>query len=259
MILGVAGACAAVIGAGVLTLWLVSIWLRDVSIVDIFWGLGFVAVAWVAFVYSGARGHRALALVGLTSVWGVRLAAYLAWRNLRGGVEDRRYAAMRRRRGESFWWRSLYIVFGLQGLLILVVASPLMVGIAAYGGRDISPLGWVGVAGFIVGLTFETVGDRQLARFKSDPDNKGKVMDKGLWRYTRHPNYFGDFLVWWSLTAVASPGWDRAWVILGPLIMTGLLLKVSGVALLEADIAERRPGYADYVRRTSAFFPWPPK
>ncbi|MCB2223433.1 MAG: DUF1295 domain-containing protein [Actinobacteria bacterium] len=247
---GVALAAAAVL------LWLASLALRDASIVDIFWGLFFVLVAWTAFLTADGLASRRLLLVVLVSVWGSRLAAYLAWRNL-GKGEDYRYVAMRERWGAKWWWWSLIQVFGLQAVLAWVVSLPVQAGQVPDG----PPLGWMAAAGtavWLVGLLFEGIGDLQLARFKADPGNAGKVMDAGLWRYTRHPNYFGDFLVWWGIWLIAaeSGAW---WTAVGPAAMSFLLLRVSGVAMLERTISERRPGYAEYVRRTSAFFPWKPK
>lgn len=258
MIADVLGASAVVIGGSMVVLWVISLVIRDVSIVDIFWGLGFVAVAWTSLVVSGARGPRSIALVAMTSAWGVRLAGYLAARNL-GKGEDRRYVEMRERRGKAFWWQSAYIVFGFQGLLILIVALPLAAGVGTYGDRSINAVGYAGMGLYAIGLLFETVGDWQLARFKKDPANQGQVMDRGLWRYTRHPNYFGDFCVWWGIAAVASPDPARLWVLVGPLVMSVLLMRVSGVGLLEKGLKQRRPGYQDYIRRTSTFFPRPPR
>jgi len=191
----------------------------------------------------------------LTSAWGLRLAGYLDWRNL-GKGEDYRYRAMRERFGTRFPWISLFAVFGLQGLIMWVVAVPIQ---TAHFGT--APLGWidaVGVFFWTVGWLFESVGDWQLARFKAIPDNRGKVMDGGLWRYTRHPNYFGDFMVWWGLyvIAAAAGGW---WTIFSPVLMSFLLIRVSSVTLLERSLKQNRPGYEDYVARTNAFFPWPPK
>ena len=187
-------------------------------------------------------------------MWAIRLAGYLGWRKLREPEEDHRYQAIRRRAGPGFRWSSLWIVFGFQALLAWVVSLPLLPA-----ARDASPLGLLDAAGALlvgIGIVFETVGDAQLARFKADPANRGQVMDRGLWRYTRHPNYFGDFCVWWGLyaVAVAAGGW---WSVPGPLLMSVLLLRVSGVTLLEHDIGTRRPGYAEYVRVTNAFFPGP--
>ena len=192
-------------------------------------------------------------MLGLVATWGLRLAAYLAWRS-RGQPEDRRYQAIRRRNEPHFTLKSLWLIFGFQALLAWVISLPLAGAIAG-----VAPLGWLdalGVALWAVGLGFEAVGDWQLARFKADPASAGRVMDRGLWRYTRHPNYFGDFCVWWGLylVALAAGAW---WTIVGPLIMSFLLLRFSGVRLLERDIGERRPAYAEYARRTNAFFPGP--
>lgn len=238
--------------------WLVSLVLRDASIVDLIWGAGFVLVAVVAAkVGEGWTGRRALLAV-LVGVWGLRLSGYLSWRNL-GHGEDYRYVAMRTRWGDAFWWVSLFQVFLLQGLLMFVVSLPVQLAATAETPDDFGPLAVVGVALWTVGLLFETIGDAQLARFKADPDSSGKVMDQGLWRYTRHPNYFGDFCVWWGLFLVAAEAPVAWWGIVGPALMSFLLLRVSGVAMLEKTIGSRRPGYAEYVARTSAFFPRRPK
>jgi steroid 5-alpha reductase family enzyme len=191
----------------------------------------------------------------LTSAWGLRLAIHIGRRNA-GHGEDRRYSAMRARRPGYFWIWSLFAVFLLQGLLALIVSMPLQ-SLAA-GDGEITALSLLGAAVFVCGLAFEAVGDAQLSAFKRDPASEGQVMDHGLWRYTRHPNYFGDAVVWWGLWLIALGGGAAWWTLAGPALMTFLLLRVSGVAMLESDIAERRPGYADYVERTSAFFPRPP-
>lgn len=236
--------------------WGVSLALRDVSIVDIFWGLGFVLVVWVSLGVSGSVSPPAFLLATLVSLWGIRLAGYLAWRNW-GEPEDRRYAAMREKHGKRFPLVSLFTVFGLQGMLIWFISLPLQAGIV-FG----DSLHWamaIGIALWLVGLFFESVGDYQLARFKSDSRNQGQVMNHGLWRYTRHPNYFGDFLVWWGLfvVAIASGAW---WfTVICPLLMSVLLLRISGVTLLENSLKSRVNGYEEYVRRTSPFIPLPPK
>jgi steroid 5-alpha reductase family enzyme len=244
---------ALTLAGAMFVMWLVSLAVKDSSIVDIFWGPGFVIVAWAGVMQVGWSPRGTLA-VGLVTLWGLRLAAYLAWRNL-GKGEDPRYQAMRRARGPSWWWKSLFIVFVLQGVLMWVVSLPLQEAIARGGA-----LGWLdALATFVVaaGVLFESVGDWQLARFKARPESRGRVMDRGLWRYTRHPNYFGDFLVWWGLfgLALAAGAW---WTVVGPLVMSFLLLRVSGVTLLE-NAMRARPGYEEYVRRTSAFFPRAPK
>lgn len=235
--------------------WPVSILKKDVSIVDSMWSLFFVVAAGAYYLLAPDPGVRAVCMLVFVTVWGLRLSGYITWRNW-GEGEDYRYAAMRERNDPGFWFKSLYIVFLLQAAIAWVVSLPLM---GAMTGR--TPLGWLDAIGILVfglGLFFESVGDYQLARFKADPANKGRVMDKGLWRYTRHPNYFGDFCVWWGfyLIALSAGAW---WSFIGPLVMTYALLKFSGVALLEKDISERRPKYADYRKRTNAFFPWKPR
>lgn len=253
---GVLAINAAAIFILVTGLWAVSVAVKDTSIIDIFWGFGFVVVAWVTFlVADGSDGYRWLLAI-LTTLWGLRLTAHLANRNL-GHGEDFRYAQMRERHGARWPLRSLWSVFWIQGTLMWVVSLPVQ------GGQQLgegSPgwLAWVGVAVWAVGLFFETVGDLQLSRFIADPDNRGKVMDQGLWRYTRHPNYFGDACMWWGfwLMAVSAGAW---WSFPGPVLMTFLLLRVSGVTLLERSIGKRRPAYAEYVRQTNAFFPGPRK
>jgi steroid 5-alpha reductase family enzyme len=248
---------AALVTAAMLSLWLLSLALRDASIVDIFWGLGFVMIAHVARMTAGGAPARAWLVTGLVTAWGVRLGAYLLWRNW-GGGEDYRYQAMRRRWGGRFWIASLGIVFGLQGVLMWLISLPVQAAIAAPAPLT---LGWLDALGTVVvltGLAFESIGDLQLARFKADPSTKGRVMDRGLWRYTRHPNYFGDAVVWWGLYCFALAT-GHPLTMIGPLVMTYLLTRLSGVPLLEKKLARTRPGYAEYVARTSGFVPWPPK
>jgi steroid 5-alpha reductase family enzyme len=248
---------AAILGAALLV-WFVSLYKRDVSIVDIFWGLGFIGLTWLYHSFGPEAGLRQLLLLLLVTVWGLRLSLYLLWRNW-GEGEDRRYRAMRDAHGERFWWVSLFTIFFLQAGLIWFIALPLFVVQTCS-----TPLAWrwtdtVGLLLWSVGFLFETVGDWQLARFKADPRNREQVMCTGLWAYTRHPNYFGDALVWWGyfFLALATP--EGIWTVGSPVLMTFLLLRISGVALLEQTISERRPAYRDYIERTSAFFPWFPK
>ena len=236
--------------------WLVSLARHDAGIVDPVWPLGFVAVAITGAIAGGGALATRMLLLALVGIWGLRLSAHLFRRNLGAGEEDFRYRAMRERRGERFWIISLFTVFLLQGVLMWVVSLPVQLAATSSTG-----VGWA-VAGTVlwaVGLGFEAVGDAQLTRFKADPASRGQVLDTGLWRYTRHPNYFGDALVWWGIFVVAAGTGVGAWGVVGPLLMTVLLVKVSGAALLERDIAERRPGYAEYVRRTSGFIPRPPR
>ena len=240
-------------------LWLISLWRPDASVVDPFWGTGFVIVAGYAFVTTptAQNATRCLLLVALTAIWGLRLSLYLMWRNL-GHGEDRRYKAMRDYHRASFWWVSLLTVFLLQGVILWIVSMPIQVTIFR---ASTSPLGWIDLAGvslWCIDLFCEAVGDWQMARFQADPNNSGQVMDRGLWRLTRHPNYFGDFCIWWGLYLItASAG--SGWTVFSPLLMSFFLLKVSGVTLLEKTITARRPDYAAYQARTSAFFPWWPK
>lgn len=247
---------AIVIVALVTLTWVASVALRDASVIDPVWPLGFVAVAITAFVAGDGDDGRRLLILVLVAVWGLRLSAYLFWRNA-GKGEDFRYQAMRARRGPSFWIVSLVTIFLLQGLLMWVVSLP--VQLAAVPSRGLGLLAVAGVVAWAIGFAFETIGDWQLARFRANPASRGKVLDTGLWRYTRHPNYFGDFMVWWGIFLVAAESGAGAWGFIGPVLMTVLLVKVSGAGLLEKDIEQRRPGYADYVRRTSGFLPRPPR
>ena len=236
-----------------LTGWIVSVIKRDVSIVDSLWSLFFLAAAVVYLLHSEQAGPRAFLTLALVTIWAIRLAGHITWRNL-GRPEDHRYQAIRRNNEPHFRWKSLYIVFGLQGVLAWIVSIPLLAAIASP--RAIGMLDFLGVAVWLVGFVFESVADWQLARFKARPENRGQVMDCGLWHYTRHPNYFGEFCIWWGFyfIALGAGGW---WSVISPLLMSFLLLRVSGVALLEKDITERRPAYREYIARTNAFFPGP--
>jgi len=239
-------------------LWLASLALKNSSIVDIFWGLGFVLANWVYFVLTpyGAEPRKWLISV-LVSIWGLRLSLYILWRNW-GKAEDFRYQTWRKEAAAEWWWRSFFRVFLLQGLLLWVISIPLLAAQVAAQPASLQVLDYLGLAVWTVGFFFEFMGDLQLARFRSIPSNKGKVLDHGVWRYTRHPNYFGDSAQWWGyfLIAVSAGGW---WVFYSPLMMTLLLLKVSGVALLEKTLKDSKPQYKEYIEKTSAFFPLPPK
>jgi steroid 5-alpha reductase family enzyme len=241
-----------------LLFWLVSLVLRDVSIVDIGWGLGFVLIAWVAHRSGRAEGTRPLLQAILVTIWGVRLAIYLLIRNW-GQPEDYRYAAMRKRVGPAYSYLSLVLVFGLQGVLMLCVSLPVMAVQASAGESPLGLLDALAVAMFGVGFFFEVTGDRQLAKFKSDPDNRGKLLQHGVWAWTRHPNYFGDALQWWAFGAFALAVPGAAWTLLGPALMTFLLLRISGVALLERGLRKRKVDYEAYAARTPAFIPRPPR
>lgn len=234
--------------------WMVSVVRKNVDIVDTLWSLMFLLalVMYAGFPPETVRGRLLFVLV---LIWSLRLAVYITARNW-GHAEDRRYQAIRARNQPNFTITSVYRVFAFQAVLAWVISLPLLG--AALGERPFGLLDQLGLVLWGIGFTFEAVGDWQLARFKRDPANAGKVMDRGFWRYTRHPNYFGDFCVWWGfyLIALSAGAW---WSVIGPVLMSVLLLRVSGVSLLEQDIGERRPAYAEYIRRTNAFFPGPRK
>jgi steroid 5-alpha reductase family enzyme len=235
--------------------WVLSVLRRNVAIVDSLWSLMFVLTAAVYASGAPALGTRAIIALVLVTVWALRLSIYITARNW-GHGEDRRYQAIRARNQPYFALKSLYLVFGLQAMMAWIISLPLLGAILSP--RPLGTLDAAGVTLWLVGLAFEAGGDWQLARFKADPANRGKVMDRGFWRLTRHPNYFGDFCVWWGfyLLAASAGAW---WSAIGPLLMSVLLMKVSGVTLLEKDIGERRPGYAEYKRRTNPFFPGLPR
>ncbi|MGI9238015.1 MAG: DUF1295 domain-containing protein [Woeseiaceae bacterium] len=233
--------------------WTVSLVTRDVSFVDSLWSIFFLVAAIVFAFNADTLGSRSMVVLTLVALWSIRLSLHITVRNW-GEEEDYRYQIIREKNSPGFAFKSLYIVFGLQAILAWIIATPLYPAIAAsmsFGVVDAIAIGlWV------VGFLFEAVGDYQLAAFKADLSNKGRVLDTGLWRYTRHPNYFGEFCIWWAfwLFALAAGAW---WTVFAPLLMSFLLLKVSGVAMLERTISHRRPKYAEYVRRTNAFFPGP--
>jgi steroid 5-alpha reductase family enzyme len=241
--------------AAFVVLWMVGTARREASIVDAYWGLGFVVVVWQAITMNDAARWRPLLLASFVTVWGVRLAWHIFRRN-HGRGEDRRYAAMRSKHGDRFWWISLFTVFLLQAVILWFLSWPLLVSASALHGYGFSWLDAVGIIGWVVGFAFEAVGDWQLARFRANPRHLDKVMDEGLWRYTRHPNYFGECLTWWGVYLIAC-GDGAWWTALSPAVLTLLLLRVSGVSLLEADIAGRRPDYVRYRRAVNAFIPGP--
>ena len=236
------------------TAWAVCTMRRNVGLVDIFWSLFFLLAAGLYAVAATPAGPRTTLVLVLVGAWSVRLAAYLAARNW-NAPEDHRYQQIRARHQPNFEWKSLYLVFGVQGLLAWIISAPLAAAVAAPA--PLGALDWAGALLAAFGIAFESVADAQLARFKRDPASVGRVLDRGLWRWSRHPNYFGECCVWWGLYLIALAG-GAGWTVFAPLLMTLLLLRVSGVTLLEKDIGERRPAYRDYVARTSAFVPWPP-
>ena len=238
--------------------WLLSLFLKNVTVVDSLWGMGFVIIAWTSFFLTDGFLGRKLLIAFLVTFWGLRLSIYLTWRNW-GKGEDPRYGSWREKSGKHFWIVSLFKVFLLQSLFLWVISFSIQHGAAS---RTPEMITWLDVCGLIlwvVGFIFEALGDWQLAAFKSNPANEGKVMDQGLWAYTRHPNYFGECLIWWGifLIALATPnGW---WTVLSPLIVTAVLLKMTGIPLTETVMLARRPNYHEYIQRTSAFIPWFPK
>ena len=239
-------------------LWLVSIPLKNVSIVDIFWGIGFIVANSVYVFMDSEQFTRDLLVYVLVAIWGLRLSLYLLIRNY-GKAEDFRYQEFRRTYGaKRYWWFSFFQVFLLQGTLVAIISLPLLGVRIGTESNELTILDYLALLVWIIGFFFEAVGDFQLSRFKKNPENKGKVLNTGLWRFTRHPNYFGDATVWWSfgLFSIAAGAY---WQVIGSLIMTWLIIKISGVSLLETTLKEEKPEYNDYIKRTSAFFPWPPK
>jgi steroid 5-alpha reductase family enzyme len=236
--------------------WAVSLMRHDASLIDRMWPVFIVGAGLMYFALLPVQTVRGLWMAVLGAAWAVRLCLYITQRNW-GHGEDRRYQAIRARNQPNFGFRSLYLVFALQAVLAWIVSAPFLPGMAA--ARPLGVFDAVGAALALFGIFFEAIGDAQMARFRADPKNAGQVMDRGLWRYTRHPNYFGEACVWWGiwLIAMGGAGWSGAWSVVSPLLMTWLLLKVSGVHMLEADIGERRPAYREYIARTNAFVPGP--
>ena len=238
-------------------LWIISILIKNVSIVDMFWGMGFVMVNTFYFFNTETTPAKIILLL-LVAIWGLRLSIYLAWRNL-GEPEDFRYQEFRKKYGEkNYWWISFIQTFLLQGILMWIISMPLL-GVNLYSSsHSLSYIDYFGILLWIIGFIFEAGGDIQLAHFKNNKANEGKVLNTGLWHYTRHPNYFGDSAVWWGFGLFClSTG--SYWLISGSIIMTLLILKVSGVVLLEKSLKEKKPEYAAYIQNTSSFIPWFPK
>lgn len=236
-------------------LWLASLRLRDASIVDPFWGLAFLLATAVYFAGAGSATPRRVIVLAIVGIWAVRLGLHIYTRN-RGLGEDPRYQEFRRQGGASYWWISFFRVFLLQAILAWIVSAPLLA--AQLADAPLGPLDFAGLALWAAGLLFEAIGDMQLRAFRADPASKGRVLRTGLWAWTRHPNYFGEAVLWWGyfVIALGVGGW---WTIFAPALMTFLLVRVSGVAFLERGLAARRPGYAEYIRDVPAFIPRRPR
>ena len=252
---------AGVSGLLFIALWLISIRIQDPSFIDSWWPLGMVVMAVTSLVWVGRYGIHGVLLTGLCALWGLRLGLYLLWRWRNHGA-DRRYVSMmanaKKERGWGFPLASLLLVFALQYPLQYVVCLPVQLGQIAEA--PLGFLGWAGTVLAVVGILFETVGDDQLTAFKANPENNGKVLQTGLWRYTRHPNYFGDACLWWGLYLIAAEtGLAGALTFVGPVLITFLLTRWSGVPTTEGRMRRRKPDYEAYVARTSGFIPWIPK
>ena len=250
-------ATGAVIFLFITLVWLLSLAVRNASIMDIFWGMGFIIVAWLAYTLT-PQGYlpRKQLITTLVTIWGLRLALHIGIRNM-GKPEDFRYAKWRRENGARWWWFSFIQVFLLQGFLMWIISTPIIAAQTSGFPAILTPLDWIGTSLWTFGLLFESIGDLQLMRFKAQPSNKGKLLTSGLWKYTRHPNYFGEAVLWWGfyVIALAAGAW---WTVFSPIVMTWLLLRVSGVAMLERTMKTKQ-GYKDYIRKTNAFLPWFPK
>lgn len=245
---------ASVLAIALLVLWVISIVSGRVSFIDAFWGTGFVITGWAAASQIETLGTLQLTTLILVTAWGGRLAIYLLRRFLQDG-EDKRYVRMTKgKEGMARHIFTLWFVFGLQGLLILIVSAPIFAALSMPA-QGLDTLSYVGIALWFIGAIFEWGGDFQLSKFKADPANEGKVLDTGLWAWTRHPNYFGDTCVWWGIWLISH----NMVAVFAPIVMTFLLMKWSGVPLLEAGLKKRRAGYEDYIKNTSSFFPLPPK
>ena len=248
---------AAVVGMMIIG-WLISLQYHNVTIVDSLWGLGFVLIVWITFVLSDGFFYRKTVVALLVTAWGLRLSIYLSLRNW-GAAEDPRYGEWRKKSGAGFKLVSLFKVFLLQAAFLWLIALVLQIGQLSPAPSRFVWLDWLGVILWTIGFLFETVSDRQLARFKADPSNNGRVMDQGLWAYSRHPNYFGEFLVWWGFFLITLSTPNSWWTVISPLLISLVLLKMTGIPLTEKTIVKTRPGYKDYIHRTSAFIPWIPK
>lgn len=248
--------------AGFVILWRIGCVLRDVSFVDAWWALGLALMAVTTFFQAKGSSARMLLILGLTCLWGLRLGLYLLWR-WRSYGPDRRYVKMLARAEETKGWRfpkaSWRLVFMTQAPILWTVSLPVQLGQMSPTPVGIGPLGWAAAGLVVFGIAFESLADWQLVRFKADPANTGKVFDRGLWRFTRHPNYFGDLCTWFGLSGIAAETQIGLFGLVGPLLLLVLFLKYSGGTSYETRLTHHRPGYADYIARTSPLIPWPPR
>ena len=254
-----------VVCAAFITLWAICQLLKDVTLVDSYWAIGMVVVALSTYLQTDQTdgfGERRLLLCGLSGLWGLRLGGYLFWRWLDHGP-DRRYRSLLGRaeskQGWSFAKASLLLVFAIQAPLQFIISLPVQLGQIGIAPAKLGPLAWTGVAVALIGIVFETIGDVQLTIFRKNPANQGMVLNKGLWRYTRHPNYFGDACAWWGIYLVAAETPTGIWSLPAPLLLTWMLMKWSGAPTLERRMRKTKPEYLAYVESTSGFVPWPPK
>ncbi len=236
-----------------IAVWILSVKKKDASLVDRCWGLNFVLITFVYFIVNPALNMRHFLLLALVSIWGIRLSYHIHKRNT-GRGEDYRYRSMRKKHGSRFWWYSLFSVFLFQGLLAWVISAPIL-WVFMSNGKSIFFLDKIAFVVWVLGFFFETMSDYQLAKFKAKTANTGKVCKEGLWALCRHPNYFGDALVWWSFYIFALSVPYGFLSFFGPLIMNLFLRYISGVSLLEQNLKKTKPEYAAYIASTPAFIP----
>jgi steroid 5-alpha reductase family enzyme len=262
-VLAALGLNFAVLVVIMIVLWLISVRIRDVSFIDAFWAYGMAIMAGVSFLQTPSPGSLAYTIWALTALWGIRLGTHLFLRWRKEGMDPRYKKILGHamdEQGMSFAKAALLRAWAMQIPLLFIVCLPAQLGILLAGADGLSPVSILGAMITVIGIAFETIGDMQLKAFKADPASKGKVLDSGLWKYTRHPNYFGDFCAWWGIWLVAVPtGWPVWVAVIGPLFLSFTLMKWSGAPLLEKSLKKNRPDYVDYIKRTSGFFPMPPR
>lgn len=236
-------------------LWGVSVVIKDASIVDRFWGILFILQLVGYTVYSPELDPRAMIVFLLTTLWGLRLSIYIHIRN-KGTGEDYRYKEMREEHGEKkFWWYSFFSIFLLQGVLSQLFAVPSLLIFSENNSSSLNWLDYAGIGVWVFGFLFESIADYQLYTFKQKPGTKGKLLTSGLWRYSRHPNYFGECVLWWGFFLISLNYTYGVYSIFSPILMMLFIYNISGVKLLEKDLSDKKPEYKDYIKSTPAFFP----